>query len=604
LAYRIPEEIISDIKNSVDIFDVVSDVVRLKKTGQNHIGLCPFHSEKTPSFTVNQGKQIFHCFGCGEGGDVFGFIMKTDNLSYPEAIRALAGRSNIHIPETETGGNRVDGKSERERLYELNQIAMGFYEKCLKNPGKGTPAGLYLTRRGMDSKTNAAFRLGYAPAGWTNLLNYLRNKFPPEFIEKSGLIIARDGGSKTYDRFRNRIIFPIFDINSRVIGFGGRAVDDATPKYLNSPETPTYNKRRSLYGLNIARQHCRDTNTVFIVEGYFDCITLHQFGLENTVATLGTALTIEQIRILKGYAEKVILVYDSDAAGIKAAVRSVGLFMQQDVKARILVLPDGHDPDSCIRSTGLDKFNKMASAAGDIIGFLTDTAVKTHGMTPEGKVHIVNDMMEPLNAIEDPVARSLYVKELSEHVMIEETAILKKLSTFHTETARNVRKPFLNEKLPEATPDSDEGENRIERRIIAMMLQFPEIISEVETHNILERFENGVLKSLGMLILECKEADIFSIPDILRRIDDDQMKRIVSGLSINNDVWDKKGCMRLIQQFNATYRKERDKNLIHRIKAAENENNEDLLYRLLAEKQKNAVDRRKYKTSKQKDVSL
>lgn len=596
MTFRIPDEIISEIKNSIDILDVISEVVRLKKTGRNHIGLCPFHSEKTPSFTVNQDKQIFHCFGCGEGGDIFGFIMKMDNLSYPEAIRVLAGRCNIHIPDNVSGGNRIPQKSERERLYELYQAAMGFYEKCRESPKTGAFAMNYLNRRGIDPEIIAAFRLGYAPAGWTNLLNFLNKKFSPALIEMSGLIITRDSGAKTYDRFRNRIMFPIFDVNSRIIGFGGRAVDDATPKYLNSPETPTYNKRRSLYGLNNAKTNCRKTNTVFIVEGYFDCLALHQYGLKNTVATLGTALTTEQIRILKGYAEKMILVYDADEAGIKAAVRSVGLFIQQDVQARILVLPEGHDPDSYIRLLGAEKFERMASKAKDIVGFLIDAAVKKHGMTPEGKVRIVNDMMEPLAAIEDPVARSLYVRELSERVMIEETAVLHKLNEFQSKTGRITRQPVSDGKAPALSSDFLEKENRLERRIIAMMLQFPEIISEVETHNVLEKFESGILKSLGMIILGCKERDKISISDIFRWIDDDKMRRIVSELSIENEAWDYNGCIRLIRQFDQIARKRRDKLLIHEIKAAESENNQELLYRLLTKKQKNAISRKRRNT--------
>ncbi|MFO7963614.1 MAG: DNA primase [Desulfobacterales bacterium] len=576
MAFRVPEEIVSEIKQSVDIVDIVSEVVRLKNAGRNHVGLCPFHSEKTPSFTVNREKQIFHCFGCGEGGDVFGFVMKVDNLSYPEAIRLLADRCNIRIP-----GNAADrdghGKSDRELLFELHQAAAAFYRDCL-NPNTGATALAYLNRRGIDSKTSEAFGLGYAPAGWHHIEPFLKRKFPPKLVELSGLVIPRKGSPGTYDRFRNRIIFPIFDSHARIIGFGGRAVDDSLPKYLNSPETLTYNKRNSLYGIHLAKMQCRKTDTVHIVEGYFDCISLYQYGLTNTVATLGTALTVEQIRMLRGFAEKMVLIYDSDEAGIKAAVRSVGSFMKQNVNARILVLPKGHDPDSCIRALGPKVFEKMTSEARNIVPFLIDVAVKRNGMSPEGRIRTVGDMMQPLAEIQDPVARSLYVKELSERIMIDEAAILQKLKNF--QAARETGTPVMHIEKDGA----DAKKNRIERRIIEMMLQFPESVDEIRAQQILEKFENGLLKSIGMIILECVDAGNEPIVDIFQRLDDEK-KRIVSEMSIQEDAWDRNGCLRLIRQFKHMVRKGMNQMLIHRIKAAESDNDQELLFKLLTEKQ-------------------
>ena len=297
MATFIPEDKITAIKNSADIVEIISESVVLKKAGKNHLGLCPFHAEKIPSFTVNSEKQIFYCFGCGEGGNIFSFLMKKEGLSFPEAAERLARRCGIEIPTKRMSPEQKKRMNERENLFAINRQAMDFFQQSLRDSAAGKNAMEYLNNRGIKKETINSFCLGYAPAEWDKLVNFFSEKrISPALAEKSGLIVPRKGKSGYYDRFRDRIIFPIFDESRQVIGFGGRVLDDSMPKYLNSPETPLYNKSRSLYGLHSAKEKCRESHSVFIVEGYFDLLALHQHGIQNSVATLGTSLTHEHVR--------------------------------------------------------------------------------------------------------------------------------------------------------------------------------------------------------------------------------------------------------------------------------------------------------------------
>jgi DNA primase len=431
LAVFIPEDKISEIKNIVDIVDIISDIVLLKKVGRNYVGLCPFHTEKTPSFTVSPEKQIFYCFGCGTGGNVFNFLMNHDGLSFFETAKMLANRYGIEIPAQTMSPEQKRRISERESLLAANKQAMDFFKHSLLSDVEGKIALEYLKKRGIGEDTITIFNLGFAPAGWDSLLNYFSKKnISHELVEKSGLIIKRKSKNGYYDRFRNRIIFPIFNVSKQVLGFGGRVMDDSLPKYLNSPETSVYNKSRSLYGLHIAKEHCRASETVYIVEGYFDLLALHQHGILNSVATLGTSLTQGHVQILRGFVGKngrFILVYDSDAAGIKAAERSIKVFDKGYVNAQILVLPEGYDPDSYIFEFGYKSFMNTASKAKSIIAFLIDSAVKKHGLSIEGKIRIISDLKQPLAHINDSVERSLYIKELAEIIGIDEAAVMEKV---------------------------------------------------------------------------------------------------------------------------------------------------------------------------------
>ncbi len=360
MGLHIPDDKISEIKNSADIVDIVSEAVLLKKAGRNYLGLCPFHSEKTPSFTVSPEKQMFHCFGCGVGGNVFTFLMKHQGVSFPEAVKTLARRYGIDLPSPRMSPAQKKVASERETLLSISDQAAQFFYSQLQSP-RGEHARQYLEKRGLSGKINETFKIGYAPAGWDHLLNHFKKQSVPlKMVEKAGLLAQKND---YYDRFRDRIIFPITDISDRIVGFGGRVLDDSLPKYLNSPETPLYNKRKILYGLGTVKQDCRQAEMVYITEGYMDFLALYRHGIKNVVATLGTSLTVDQVRLLRGYVNKAVLVFDSDEAGIKAAQRAVEVFnREKGIDPYILTLPTGHDPDTYLRDYGGDAFLDLAGS--------------------------------------------------------------------------------------------------------------------------------------------------------------------------------------------------------------------------------------------------
>jgi DNA primase len=605
LAVFIPEDKISEIKNSVDIVDIISEIVLLKKVGRNYVGLCPFHAEKTPSFTVSPEKQIFYCFGCGNGGNVFNFLMNHDGLSFFETAKMLANRYGIEIPVQTMSPEQKRRISERENLLAANKQAMDFFKHSLLRDAEGKIALEYLKERGIGEDTITIFNLGFAPAGWDSLINYFSKKnISHELVEKSGLIIKRKSKNGYYDRFRNRIIFPIFDVSKQVLGFGGRVMDDSLPKYLNSPETSVYNKSRSLYGLHIAKEHCRASETVYIVEGYFDLLALHQHGIVNSVATLGTSLTQEHVQILRGFVGKngrFVLVYDSDAAGIKAAERSIRVFDKVYVNAQILVLPEGYDPDLYLFEFGYKSFMNAASKAKSIILFLIESAIKKYGLSIEGKIRIISDLKQPLAHINDSVERSLYIKELAEIIGIDESAVMEKVRIVSGNKSIKPKKE-LSDKIRDKNLTL-KG-NRLERQIIAMMLQFPEILPEIITRNILDSFEDKSLSLIGQLVLKQRDResvldelhdmstrDNELVSDIINSIDDREERSIVASLSIGEDQWSREGCLKLLSQFESI-RNRQEKTLLRKIKAAEKCNDHDLLLELLKKKQIQVSERR------------
>jgi DNA primase len=596
LAAYIPDDKILSIKNASDIVDIISESVVLRRTGRNFVGLCPFHAEKTPSFTVSPDKQIFYCFGCGAGGNIFSFVMKHEGLSFPEAARSLARRYGIDLPTRNLSPHEKKKLTEREMILTLNKEAMAFYQDCLIHKPAGRQGMAYLLKRGMNKSTIEDYKLGFAPEGWDHLLGYIRSrKKPLDLALKAGLIIPRKSGSGFYDRFRNRITFPIFDGQNQLLGFGGRVMDDALPKYLNSPDTPVYNKSHSLYGLHRARQQCRKTRTVYVVEGYFDLLAMHQFGMQNTVATLGTALTASHVQMLKGYVGsqgKAILVYDSDQAGVKAAQRSVTVFQKGLLEARILVLPKGHDPDSFLMAHGPEKFLLAAEKAMHMMTFMVETAVEKYGLGIDGKVRIVNDLKSALLAIDDPVARSLQVKYLAERIDVRESAILQKVR-------QEIRQPIQNRtRLPDdhrqkrgtnATPVRGET-YRLEQKMVTMMLQFPEMVEVIAQRQLMDNFTDPLLADVGRGIIENLGKAGGDVASLLSQWDEPERKAAVARLCLADEHWDRSGCMNLINQFENSSRR-RDNVLLKRIQAAEKNGDQDLLAELLKQKQHQALER-------------
>ena len=581
MAFYIPEEKISEIQNVADIIDIVSESVLLKKAGKNHIGLCPFHSEKTPSFTVNPEKQIFHCFGCGEGGNVFRFLMKHDGLSFPEAVQTLARRYGISLPHKEMTPAQKKMLSEREQVIDVNRHAMNYFRQMLLRHPAGQPGRQYLSARGLHKETLETFHVGYVPDGWRNLMPYLmQKKIPADLMAKAGLILENRQKTGYYDRFRNRIIFPIFNMASQVVGFGGRVLDKSLPKYLNSPETLVYSKSNSLYGLHLAKPECRKTATVYIVEGYMDLLALWQHGIRNVVATLGTSMTSEHVRMLKGHCEKAILVYDSDDAGLKAAARSIEIFDKGHLDASIMILPDGHDPDSYLFEKGEGAFRELAQQALGTMDFLMESAIRRNGLSVEGKVQTVSAMKTYLADIEDPVSRSLYAKKLAERLDIDDAAIMEKVRE-----AMHQREQGGFRAMPNPDADRNAAKNplafdRMEKQMIAMMIQFPEIIPEIRKQHVMALFENRTLQGIGRTITEQYTGKGLSISDLIANTGHPEQEKLIASFAIETGEWNRVGCLRLIRQFVLSKNK-KNNDLLKQIKTAEAQNDNELLISLV-----------------------
>ena len=490
---QISEEILEKIKEQNDIVDVISESVRLKRSGRNFSGLCPFHNEKTPSFSVSQDKQIYKCFGCGEAGNVITFVMKTKNLPFVDAVKYLGERVNITVEDEKQGKSPITKK--KELLYNLNVEAARFFFRNLVNDND---AKEYFLNRGIKEETIKRFGLGFAKDSWNSLLLYLKKRgFKEELLLEAGLVsISQKSGNK-YDRFRNRVIFPVFDYRGKVIGFGGRVLDDSKPKYLNSPETLVFQKGTNLYGLNFAIKSNFRERYFIIVEGYMDLITLHQYGITNVVASLGTALTVNQARLLKRYADKVIISYDADVAGQTATVRGLEILRDAGFEVRVLNIPQGKDPDEFVRSNGKEAFKNLINNAQPLIDYRLKRAEEginfkeSDSLAKYGKR--VTDILAKLN----PVEKDVYVKRISENTGIREQALYDLLSSEMTKNINDEK--FMNNKEYNGTKLYVEpGFLKAERSLMKLMLEddyFEYIIN--------------ILKEEDLILNEHKE--IFSI---------------------------------------------------------------------------------------------
>jgi len=617
LANLIPEEKISETRNAADIVDVISDAVSLKRSGKNYMGLCPFHSEKTPSFTVSPDKQIFHCFGCGTGGNVFSFLMKHEGLTFPEAVRLLAQRYGVSIPRRPMTAAQKDRLDERQQLVTANRMAADFYRRSLRRGPGSEAARRYLEKRKLTRETIEHFGIGYAPDGWDNLLRQLKHERIPEaLIEKCGLAIPRKNSSGYYDRFRDRIMFPIGDLRGNTIGFGGRVMGDGLPKYLNSPETPLYNKSRSLYGLHLARSDCRANAAVFVVEGYFDLIALHQHEVRNVVATLGTALTFEHARRLRGLigeGGRVILVFDSDEAGMRAAIRGIEVFDKEQVNVHVLVLESGHDPDSFVFRHGAEAFRQAAENAQPAILFLLETAIEQHGSSIEGTLRVIEEMTLPLAAVSDAMERSLYVKRVAERLGIDEIDVRQKLRRFFIENqaADQRSSPSIAEIAAAGDNSALDRRQRIESEIVSMMLQVPEVLPEVRRLNVVDHLGGAAMQKAARGILAAAESAAARVDEpagnygknrwvaaVLDRIEDDDIRALVSDLAMQPHEWTVPGCRKLLGHFvtNEQHRR-RVRQIDAQIQEAERSEDMERLNKLLLEKQQLAVHHHRHKVA-------
>ena len=423
---RLPRGFADEVRNQADIIRVVSDYVSLKKRGSNHTACCPFHSEKTPSFSVSQTKGLYKCFGCGAGGSVFDFVMRIEGCQFPEAVRIVAQKSGIPIPTVNDTDDERKAKHDREIVLRLNELAAEFFERNLLDEVRGAQARDYVARRGISEQTRSLFRLGYAPDSWDALTGYLReNGASDEEILISGLVVAKDTGG-FHDRFRGRLTFPIADSQGRVIAFGGRVMGDGEPKYLNSPETAVYTKGRNLYGLAFSKNDVRGTGFAILVEGYLDCIIPYQAGIRNMVASLGTALTDSQVRLLRRFmdAPQIVVNFDPDSAGQNATMRSIEMLLAEGFKVNILKMPTADDPDSYVRSYGGEAFRQLLKTTQPYIEYIIDATVAKHDTArPAGKVEAVNAIMPHLARMRDKVARADYSDQIANRLKVDSRVI-------------------------------------------------------------------------------------------------------------------------------------------------------------------------------------
>ncbi len=424
------DDFIEQVRNANDIVELIGEHVQLKRSGRNFLGLCPFHAEKTPSFSVSPEKQMYYCFGCHASGTVFNFVMETAKVSFPEAVRALAVRANIPLPEAVSQSKEVRAQQkERQLLYRVNQWAAQFFHEQLKQP-EGKAARDYLARRGIATDLVDTMKLGYAPAGWTNLVAAAdRSGVPVAPLVKLGLIVPRQQEGY-YDRFRARLMIPISDERGRIVAFGGRVLDHSLPKYLNSPESQLFDKGRLLFGLHYANPFIRQAGHVVLVEGYMDCLSAWQFGIGHVVASLGTALTPAQARLLRRYTDQVILCYDADGSGLRAALRGLDILLRAGLQVRVATLPIGQDPDDCLRQMGSEYFlQEILGKAQPVVDFQLAMLRQEHDLsTVEGKSQFVKAASVVLATLDSEVAKIAYAQRMAYELQVPESAVLAELA--------------------------------------------------------------------------------------------------------------------------------------------------------------------------------
>lgn len=454
----IPKETVDEILGTARVDEVVGDFVNLKKRGANLLGLCPFHNEKTPSFTVSPSKGIYKCFGCGEAGSAVNFIMQHEHYTYPEALKYLANKYNIEIEEEEQTAEQIQAANEKESLFLVTQFAAEYFHRQLLESEDGRAIGLsYFKERGFRESTIEKFSLGYNPDSWEAFTKAALDKgYKLEYLEKTGMTIVKDNGTKKFDRFKGRVIFPIHNISGRAIAFGGRTLsaDKKVAKYLNSPESDIYHKSRVLYGLHLAKRKIVEQDNCFLVEGYTDVISLHQNGVENVVASSGTSLTEEQIRLIKRYTQNITILFDGDTAGIKAAFRGIDMILEEGMNVKVLSFPEGEDPDSFAMNCSEDELTAfLKEEAQDFIRYKTSLLLAEVGNDPIKRADLIKSIVGSIALIPDTIARSVYVQECSDLMDIGEQALMSELN--------KVRRKRLNQKNKELQRQQQQTEGSI-----------------------------------------------------------------------------------------------------------------------------------------------
>jgi len=522
-----PQEVIEEVRIRNDIVDVISGYVRLQKKGASYFGLCPFHNEKSPSFSVSQGKQMYYCFGCGAGGNVFTFLQQYENASFQEAVKMLADRAGIKLPEAEYSEAARQKENHRARLLAANKEAAKYFYYQLRAP-QGKQGLAYLKDRQLSDETLHKFGLGFANKASDDLTRYLKEKgFSDELIQEAGLA-SFDERFGLHDKFWNRVIFPIQDMNHRVIGFGGRVMGDGTPKYLNSQETPVFDKSRNLYGLNFARSSRK--NQFILCEGYMDVITMHQAGFTQAVASLGTAFTAGQASLLKRYAEEALLAYDSDGAGVKAALRAIGILREAGLTAKVISFAPHKDPDEFIKAEGAEAFEKRLSEAENSFFFEIRVLSGEFDLNdPAGKTKFHREIARKLCGFSEEAERANYMEAIADkyHIGYENLRKLVGSVAAQTGLARPVERPkpgIQSKKTPE-----DNGK-KAQRLLITWLTDRPEIYPKVKKYVAVEDFTDELYKKVAVKLFEELEKGKADPAGIVGLFEEEQQQREVAQL--------------------------------------------------------------------------
>lgn len=521
------DEIIEEVRSKNDIVDVISSYVKLQKKGSSYFGLCPFHNEKSPSFSVSREKQMYYCFGCGAGGNVFTFLMEYENYSFQEALKYLADRAGVELPEAEYSKEARERADQKAILLEINKVAAQYFYVQLKSP-QGAHALSYLKDRGLSDEMIHSFGLGYSNKYSNDLYQYLKSKgYRDELIVKAGLVTV-DERYGVSDKFWNRVMFPIMDSNSRVIGFGGRVMGDAKPKYLNSPETMIFDKSRNLYGLNRARSSRKPY--FLLCEGYMDVISLHQAGFSNAVASLGTALTPGHASLIKRYVKEVYLTYDSDEAGTKAALRAMPILKDVGITARIIRMEPYKDPDEFIKHLGAEAFEERIHKARNGFMFGLEVLERDYDLTtPEGKTDFMKEAAKRLTQFDEEIERSNYIEAVAKtyHVGFEELRKLVLKMAFQTGLAKQVERP---KRLDGKSREKEDGHVKSQKILLTWLIEDEGIFNQIRRYITPDDFTGELYKKVAALLYEQYEGQDVNPARIMNHFTDEEEHREVASL--------------------------------------------------------------------------
>ena len=519
-------EVIDEVVSRSDIVDIISGYIKLKKNGSSYVGLCPFHNEKSPSFSVSPGKQLYHCFGCGVGGNVITFVMEYENYTFLEAVKYLADKAGMQLPETSYSEEEKKNRDLKAKLLEINKIAATYYYHQLK--AENGKIGLsYLQKRGLSDTTINRFGLGYAGQTGNALYQYLKSKgYDDALLKETGLFTYERG---IHDKFWNRVMFPIMDINNKVIGFGGRVMGDAKPKYLNSPETKLFDKSRNLYGLNAARIS-RKSNMI-ICEGYMDVISLHQAGFTNAVASLGTALTPGHAALIRRYVQEVYLTYDSDGAGTRAALRAMPILRDAGITAKIIRMEPYKDPDEFIKNLGAEKFEERIASARNVFMYSLEVLEKEYDMnSPEGKTEFMKETARRLTQFEEEIERNNYIEAVAKayHVGFEDLRKLVGKMAVQAGLAKPVERP--REIQNNRKNKKEDGILVSQKILLTWLIESEDIFRQIEKYITPEDFSEGLFRQVAELLYEQYEKHEVNPAQIMNHFTDEEEHRQVAGL--------------------------------------------------------------------------